>query len=411
MTETWLRDGQALRDDAQDLSLGAGLGIICKNRPPASNGVTYGGVAIIWKEAACAFREIKTLKNPEQFEILVGLGTVAGQSRKIVCVAAYLPPGYTKTKGEKALEFISDTVVDLKRRYNDPYIIVGGDFNQWNIEEALLDFADIREVDVGNTRGDRSIDKIFTNAARSVISSGTLAPLQTDDDSDEPVRQSDHRVAYCSMEIKKKKTFTWEKYSYRHFSPESIKLFKDWIIMHDWAEVFGAEGSNKKADAYQKTVVAAIERFFPLKTTRRRSTDLPWLNRKTLKRIDRRKRLFWQNGGKRTEAWREEKVRIEDIVRQRKKEYLKTQKGHILADDASRNFFKHVKNFNTIEKPKQFDVRELLPGKNDVEVTETLAEYFNRVSQEFDPLQPNEIPQTKTRTMPGLQYHIKCQRG
>ena len=129
-----------------------------------------------------------------------------------------------------------------------------------------------------------------------------------------------------------------------------------------------------------------------------------------MKRIDRRKRLFWQNGGKRTEAWREEKVRIEDIVRQRKKEYLKTQKGHILADDASRNFFKHVKNFNTIEKPKQFDVRELLPGKSDIEVTETLAEYFNRVSQEFDPLQPSEIPQTRTRSMPGLQYHEVSKR-
>lgn len=34
VTETWLSDGDSLQEDIQDLSSGAGLGLICLNRQP-----------------------------------------------------------------------------------------------------------------------------------------------------------------------------------------------------------------------------------------------------------------------------------------------------------------------------------------------------------------------------------------
>ena len=67
--------------------------------------------------------------------------------------------------------------------------------------------------------------------------------------------------------------------------------------MHDWRDVYLAEGSNAKADQYQRTITWAVEKFFPKKTTRRRSTDLPWLNKKVLKMISGRKLLFKEEGG------------------------------------------------------------------------------------------------------------------
>ena len=42
-------------------------------------------------------------------------------------------------------------------------IIVAGDFNQWDIKAVLDDYVDIVEIDVGNTRGSRSIDRVFVN--------------------------------------------------------------------------------------------------------------------------------------------------------------------------------------------------------------------------------------------------------
>ena len=96
VTETWLRDGDKLEQDIKDLSLEAGLGMLCKNRQPtASNGVCYGGVAIPWKETAGLFRRVE-VHNPESHEVLVAAGSLRGQKRRLVVVACYMPPNLTK---------------------------------------------------------------------------------------------------------------------------------------------------------------------------------------------------------------------------------------------------------------------------------------------------------------------------
>ena len=71
------------------------------------------------------------------------------------------------------------------------------------------------------------------------------------------------------------------------------------------------------------------------------------------------------------------------------------QKEALLTEDAGRNFYRNVKSFSKAEKPKLFDVRDIMPeGMTDEQVAESLASYFNRVSDEFEPLTPDEIPCT-----------------
>ena len=81
---------------------------------------------------------------------------------------------------------------------------------------------------------------------------------------------------------------------------------------------------------------------------------------------------------------------------------MDTQRDHILAKDANRNFFKHVKIFDKAERPELFHVRTIIQDKSDQEVSEVLAEYFKKVSQEFDPLEPCQIPRTKSEALPIL---------
>ena len=50
---------------------------------------------------------------------------------------------------------------------------------------------------MGNTRGDKVIDRIFSNMGRSVLEAGSYAPLETEDG-----RVSDHRVAYGRFKLK-----------------------------------------------------------------------------------------------------------------------------------------------------------------------------------------------------------------
>ena len=85
----------------------------------------------------------------------------------------------------------------------------------------------------------------------------------------------------------------------------------------------------------------------------------------------------------RTEAWKEEKRRTRELIQKSKRGYMDIQRGHILAEDGNRNFFKHVKNFSRLEKPSQFDVRDLDRYKNmeDKEVAEDLSGFFDRNSR------------------------------
>ena len=166
-------------------------------------------MAVFWKANELSFKEV-VVPNPDNFEVLTAVGSVKGHSRKLVVIACYLPPNYDRVRGNKALEYIVDTLVSMKRRFKDPYVILAGDFNQWPMDTA--DLSDVCEVDVGNTRGSRCIDRVFSNVWRRVTESGTIAPLETED---EEARSSDHRTVYCSFELPRKEVFRWETYTYR----------------------------------------------------------------------------------------------------------------------------------------------------------------------------------------------------
>ena len=205
VSETWIRDGA--EDLVERLSEGDGLGFISRKRSqPASNGVTYGGVAVLWRKSACSLKEF-AFPNPLDFEVVVATGSLRGHTRKLAIISCYIPPGYSRARGEGAIEHINDIVVHLKGRFTDPYIVIAGDYNQWQVADSLDDFPDIKEAPVGPTRGDLSIDKIFTNVSRSISDSGSLEPLEDE----EGEKQSDHRVAYCRADLGRINAFKWER--------------------------------------------------------------------------------------------------------------------------------------------------------------------------------------------------------
>ena len=93
----------------------------------------------------------------------------------MVTVAAYLPPNCPVGRGRASMEFVAGAISEAKRRFDDPLIVLVGDFNQWKIEDHLADFPDLMEHPVGVTRGQRCIDRIFTNIP-GVVEEGTVPP-------------------------------------------------------------------------------------------------------------------------------------------------------------------------------------------------------------------------------------------
>ena len=98
----------------------------------------------------------------------------------------------------------------------------------------------------------------------------------------------------------------------------------------------------------------------------------------------------------RSVRWKRMKKLTNKLIERRRNIYMDSQRMVLLEDDGHRSFFKNVRSYKNFEKPRVFDVRELLglPAK---ESAETLSDHFTEVSNEFAPLEPADIPVTHDR--------------
>ena len=62
---------------------------------------------------------------------------------------------------------------------------------------------------------------------RSITESGTVTPLETEDDEDGQTKKSDHRVVFCKFLLQRRTKFRWVTYSYRHYNEDSVKKFRE----------------------------------------------------------------------------------------------------------------------------------------------------------------------------------------
>ena len=398
VSETWLAAGSGLERQAEDLLLGEGLRMYTLNRQPLDNGVAYGGVAIVLRDSitkACTYN----FPNPEMYEVLPLSVTIVGVPRKMFVVAAYIPPGYTVPRGKACLQHIADLVLTIKNRHAEPLILIAGDFNQWDIGAALAEFGDIEELVTPPTRADRKIDKIFTNWSDCVEEGGCIPPLRTEEIQGS-FSESDHNIQYCIARIPRKEPVKWESYSYRPYSTQGEAAFVEEMAAVNWDQLLQSQDVNKKVGMLHAVLGDMMNRHFPLKTAKRRETDLPWLDQHARKMIKKKSAIYKAEG--QSARWLAMREKIDKHLEKRREAFLAKQRDKFIGPQAHVSFFANVKNFKSPEKPKEFDIRTLCPGKADKEVATEVAEFFNTISSEFEPLQTGQIPFTYHRELPSL---------
>ena len=279
---------------------------------------------------------------------------------------------------------MSDVIDEAKRQFAECSVMLAGDFNHRPVEEAVEDHLEMHEVPHGNTRGNRAIDRTFTNFTRAITECGTLPPLET-----EVGQASDHKVAYRVATFLRPKPPTIT-YSYRHYTEQGAKLFADKLSEQSWTGVFSAVGTSMKVEVFQNILDSIMALCFVMNTTTRRVSDPPWVNNR-IRKLSRKRRKVYDREG-RSDRWKVLKKQCRDLYNKRAAVYMEEQKKTLTAPDASRAFFKNVRAYQSKEKPQQFDVRDLYPDSTDETIANNLAEHFNAISSEFDGLDASRIP-------------------
>ena len=111
-----------------------GYKIHAYNRPGKRHG---GGVCIITDPNKIKAEENKFKRRG--FEIISIKGKVLHLNRDYVFYCIYLPPNLGKKKAEEASCLVSEDIARIKLQLNNPIVIVGGDINQYGINDCVLD--------------------------------------------------------------------------------------------------------------------------------------------------------------------------------------------------------------------------------------------------------------------------------
>ena len=395
IAETWLTEGSQLELDTENLLLGQGLHAITRSREPSAAGFSHGGVAVIIKENISRPKVYK-YPNPENYEVLPVITPIQGQARRMAIIAAYIPPGYSVARGRGCMQHISDLVLKVKSDIDDPLVCVAGDFNQWDVENYLADYPDLEEVLTAPTRNNRRIDRVFLNW--NVSKHCCRSPLATEPDREGITSSSDHNIQLVETTIDLRQSKKWTKVTFRPYTLSGAAEFEQLLSKESWQTVLSATGSNNKQRALQRILDSATDACFPLKTSRKREDDLPWMNDVARKKIKKKKAVYRDEGKSR--RWEALLADLERYLAARQEIYLQKQRDNLLTDNADKNFHKNVKSFKSHEKPKEFDIRSLRPEESKESIAEEAAEYFNRISKEFQPLSPSQIPSTYDRALP-----------
>ena len=144
-------------------------------------------------------------------EVLAAIGRRAGQRQKIAVVVTYVPPWYNAQQNRSLYSYLNDVVLTLKNKYENPIILLGGDFNRRDVKEAVRDYSDMSIIKTGPTRGDAVLDIGIGNINETLIDQGTLEPIQSDGGV-----PSDHRVVFFKFRMPRVPSYTVQKYSYVH---------------------------------------------------------------------------------------------------------------------------------------------------------------------------------------------------
>ena len=166
--------------------MATGIKILHKSRDGRKRNAG-GGVAIAFDTDSSNFKRRQLGPDAKGPEMMCLVGKIRKITRKIAVIVAYLPPRMRVGKHQKFCEVLTTGIDSIKSQFKDPLIVVAGDFNH----RELSGNAGLAAVPTSATRGDNTLDVVFTNYGGDVKEAKVLEPLQANDGS-----RSDLRCVY-----------------------------------------------------------------------------------------------------------------------------------------------------------------------------------------------------------------------
>ena len=381
ITESWLKDGRVLDQDVIDLEHGRDLKIIYRNRPKKSlsNRAVGGGVSIIYNKTKCTLRERKIRGN--KFELVAATGRLANSHKEMVFFCAYLEPRMKQADVREMNDVISDEILQIKAK-SDPLIFLGGDLNKKCLDDAVSAFPNIKRVNFDPTRGQACLDVLYTDMSN--VTSTVWPPLESVSGT-----KSDHQCVIFEGQLPDTRDFVWKKKTTRCFRETNMAVFGAKVSQTDWAALFrGNGGPDEMIGRYEAYMNDLVNALFPLKTTRYRSNESPWITQ-GIRRLSKQKSRVFKREGK-SNLWRNISERLLVSTERSKQQYVDS----VPLQQNPRGFYRAIKNLSARSPVKEWSLGDLFPNKSATEAGEDACKFFAQITGDFLPLREGDpLPQ------------------
>ena len=379
VTETWIKNSRMTARNIKDYKDAENIDIICKNRRTRG-----GGVCVAFDNKRAKFQRFPLPSS--EMEVVCAAGKVAGFSRKIAVVCVYLPPKYNAQQVSQLEDYLAECLEKIAKELNDPYVCVGGDFNNRCIDGAFRNFPDVKALPNIPSRRGAALDVCYVNFSEDVFKLSSHPPLAT------PLGvESDHLILSYDFKIPKKHVFTTAVRKARRFGQEDLEGFRAALVDNDWSGL-NDKSSSGMVEEFDRILAQHYETFFPEYEVKTRSTDLPWISRRIKRRIRQKKRLYRRKGKNR--EWREFERSVEQDINENQKRHMQKVKKRVLEQKNSSAYHATVKLLASGLPKKRWTPAEVFPELSEQEVSEKCADFFNGISSEFEQItEPAGMPQ------------------
>ena len=149
-------------------------------------------------------------------------------------------------------------------------------------------------------------------------------------------------------------------------------------------------------DALHNSFEEAVQDCFDTKFRKKKSSEPVWMTDEIRDLIRKRRKLFRRM--KRRGRWIFLKKLMEEKIKKKKKGHARHVKQKFLDGD-SRSFFRSVTSIMKGNEEEMWDIRSLFPGRNDSEVANLAADFFNGISRMtiHSPMMPLSLSSLKIK--------------
>ena len=303
-------------------------------------------------------------------------GKVGKIDRKFMVFVIYIPPTMKSAQFEMMKESLTAEITAAKAAIKDPVIVIAGDLNHRDISGAVNLAENLTLLPSGPTRGNNTIDMVYTNVPEHVHECKTLPPQEASNGT-----RSDHRCVYVAAEFETERNFWWEVKMRRLRDERKELAFADDLKKWDWKDIKGSTNVDQMWGVIEEVITNLTSKHFPLERVRKRSNESPWITR-GIRRLWKKKIRIYKKDG-RSQAWWDTDAVLQDKIDKSRNKFVEKM---LEQGNNGRSFYAAMRKLAKAAVVPQWSVKELYVGTQPEEICQEV--FFGNIAS--DPSPPME---------------------